>query len=55
MIGDREHDMIAAGRNAMRAVGVTRGYGSKEELTGAGATTLCDAPIRLPETLALLR
>jgi phosphoglycolate phosphatase len=55
MIGDREHDMIAAGRNTMRAVGVTWGYGSKEELTGAGAATLCDAPNRLPETLALLR
>jgi phosphoglycolate phosphatase len=55
MIGDREHDMIAAGRNAMRAVGVTWGYGSKEELTGAGAATLCAAPNRLPETLALLR
>ena len=30
MIGDREHDMIGAAANAVRAVGVLWGYGTKE-------------------------
>jgi phosphoglycolate phosphatase len=42
MIGDRAFDVTAAARNGMRAVGVTWGYGSVEELAGAAA--LCDSP-----------
>ncbi len=37
MIGDRSHDVIGAKRNGIRAVGVTYGYGSSEELIEAGA------------------
>ena len=48
MIGDREHDVLAAVRNGMRAVGVTWGYGSVAELTAAGAALLCDSPAKLP-------
>lgn len=44
MIGDRGSDMSAARRNAVRALGVTWGYGSHEELTGAGAHAICHAP-----------
>lgn len=55
MIGDREHDMLAATLNDMRAVGVTWGYGSVSELTSAGAAILCEAPARLADTLAKLR
>lgn len=51
MIGDREHDVIAAARNGMRTVGVTWGYGSAEELTVAGAAALCHAPADLAETV----
>jgi phosphoglycolate phosphatase len=51
MIGDREHDMIAAARNGMRAVGVTWGYGSAGELTAAGAAMLCEAPLQLAGTV----
>lgn len=47
MIGDREHDMIAAAHNGMRAVGVTWGYGSSDELNAAGATMLSNSPDRL--------
>ena len=47
MIGDREHDVIAAARNGMRTVGVTWGYGSVDELTAAGAASLCAAPLDL--------
>ena len=51
MIGDREHDVLAAKRNGMRAIGVTWGYGSAEELRTAGAAQLCEAPDRLAETV----
>lgn len=44
MIGDRSHDMIGARNNAMTAVGVLYGYGSKEELLGAGAHHVCATP-----------
>lgn len=44
MIGDRSHDVIGAKRNGIRAVGVTYGYGSAEELREAGASELCATP-----------
>jgi len=44
MIGDREHDVVGAKANGIFAVGVTYGYGSREELTNAGADALCDSP-----------
>ena len=37
MVGDREHDMIAARNTGMVGVGVLYGYGSVEELRAAGA------------------
>jgi phosphoglycolate phosphatase len=48
MIGDREHDIIGAKANGIYAIGVTYGYGSREELTAAGADLLCDSPEDLP-------
>ena len=50
MVGDREHDVLAAVRNGMRAIGVTWGYGSTAELEAAGAAALCRAPADLPAT-----
>ncbi|WP_166304439.1 HAD family hydrolase [Bradyrhizobium sp. 2S1] len=44
MIGDRSHDVIGARRNGIRAVGVTYGYGTPEELLEAGASQLCASP-----------
>jgi phosphoglycolate phosphatase len=44
MVGDRLFDMAAAHANGLRAVGVTWGYGSAEELTQAGAEALCPTP-----------
>jgi phosphoglycolate phosphatase len=51
MIGDREFDVTAAARNGISTVGVTWGYGSVEELTGAGASALCHAPANLVSTV----
>jgi phosphoglycolate phosphatase len=54
MVGDREHDIIAASRNGMRALGVTWGYGSREELTAAGAAVLCATPAELASSVLSL-
>lgn len=53
MIGDREHDMRGAQSNSLRAIGVLWGYGTRAELTAAGADALCDTPANLPRELAL--
>ncbi len=44
MIGDRSHDVNGAKANGIDAVGVTYGYGSREELITAGARHLCASP-----------
>ena len=44
MVGDRSHDVIGAHANAMRAIGVLWGYGSRAELEAAGADALLDTP-----------
>lgn len=44
MVGDREHDVHGARRNKVRAVGVLWGYGSREELSAAGAERLFEQP-----------
>jgi len=54
MIGDREFDVAAAARNGMRAVGVTWGYGTAAELTGAGAAALVHSPAGLPDAVLRL-
>ena len=48
MIGDRQPDIVAARANGVRAIGVLWGYGSREELLGAGADAVCAAPGDLP-------
>jgi phosphoglycolate phosphatase len=44
MVGDRDHDMLAARELGLGSIGATWGYGSREELTGAGADVLADRP-----------
>jgi phosphoglycolate phosphatase len=44
MIGDRSHDVLGAKANGIDAIGVTYGYGSREELIAAGARHLCASP-----------
>jgi len=52
VVGDREHDVVAAHANGLRIVAVTYGYGSREELLQAGASLLCDSPARLAGLLS---
>jgi phosphoglycolate phosphatase len=44
MIGDRHHDVVGAIANRIRALGALWGYGSREELSDAGAETLLESP-----------
>src|ERR1700712_3313277 len=47
MIGDRSHDMIGAGKNGIKGIGVLYGYGSRDELIGAGARHVCATPAEI--------
>lgn len=51
MVGDRAQDMAAALAHGLHAVGALWGYGSREELAGAGAAGLCERPSDLPALL----
>lgn len=51
VVGDREDDVIGAHSNGVAVVGVTYGYGTRQELRAAGAFLLCDDPRRLLELL----
>ncbi|ADZ70215.1 HAD family hydrolase [Polymorphum gilvum] len=44
MVGDRKHDLIGARANRVAAVGVTWGYGSREELAAEAPDAIVDAP-----------
>ena len=48
MVGDRHVDMAAAHAHGLRAVGVTWGFGTAEELREAGADVLVASPAALP-------
>ena len=45
MIGDRENDIEAASLLGTESIGVLYGYGSKEELSNAGAKYFADTPM----------
>ena len=51
MVGDREMDVRAARKNSVLSVGALWGYGSREELTGAGADLFCASPADVAPTL----
>ena len=54
MIGDRKFDVLGAKANGMPCIGVSWGYGSMDELTDAGATSLCAAPGDLADQVAAI-
>lgn len=51
MIGDRHFDIRGAVDNDVRGIGVTWGFGSREELQDAGAAAIVDTPAQLARTL----
>jgi phosphoglycolate phosphatase len=52
MIGDRSHDMVGAVNNGMKGIGVLYGYGSRDELLGAGAHHVCATPAAILDCIA---
>ena len=54
MVGDRKHDVIGARTAGLRALAVTYGYGSREELVAAAPDGLCDRPADIPDAIAAL-
>ena len=52
MIGDREHDVWGAKKAGVWAIGVLWGYGSRAELTSAGADPLLESPSEIAPALA---
>ena len=42
MVGDRKHDVVGARENGLPCIGVLYGYGSRAELTEAGAAALVE-------------
>ena len=51
MVGDREHDVIGARENGVDCLGVLYGYGSREELVGAGAVGTAATPQEATEKI----
>lgn len=47
MVGDREHDMLGAAQNGVKGYGVAWGYGSREELSRAGAEAIFASPTEM--------
>ena len=52
MVGDRHHDIEATHANGCRAISVTYGYGSTDELVQAD--TLCKSPADIPDAISRL-
>jgi phosphoglycolate phosphatase len=44
MIGDRRHDVVGAINNQLTAIGILYGYGTHDELIGAGAHFVAETP-----------
>ena len=44
MVGDRDQDILGAKKNGLESIGVLYGYGSRGELTQAGADALAETP-----------
>lgn len=51
MVGDRKYDVSAAGQTGIKSIGVTYGYGSREELEEAGADLIVDSVSELKDRL----
>lgn len=51
MVGDRLYDVEGAKLAGVKSVGVSYGYGTREELKNAGADVICDSVYELTEEL----
>lgn len=53
MVGDRSYDVLGAAEHGVPCIGALWGYGSAQELSGAGAVALARSPADLPGLLGL--
>lgn len=51
MIGDRNYDIIGAKENNLKSIGVTYGFGTREELEKAGADYIVENVEELKDIL----
>lgn len=51
MVGDRNYDIVGAIKSGIRSIGVTYGFGSREELREAQAEFIADSPRQVVEIL----
>lgn len=51
MVGDRKHDIIGAKKSGIKSIGVTYGYGTREELEMAGANFIIETVGELADFL----
>ena len=51
MVGDRKFDIEGANKNGIKGVGVSYGYGTRTELTNAGAFAVAKSAVELKEIL----
>ena len=51
MVGDREHDVLGAKKCGLPAIGVLYGYGSRAELSEAGAAAIAETPENVAELI----
>ena len=54
MVGDRMYDVNGARECGLKCIGVTYGYGSRQELEDAGAAYVVDTVEELYDRLSLL-
>ncbi|MBF0278166.1 MAG: HAD hydrolase-like protein [SAR324 cluster bacterium] len=51
MVGDRKFDVMGAKNHGIKAIGVSWGYGTEQELQEAGADRICHHPSELYESI----
>jgi phosphoglycolate phosphatase len=47
MVGDRSYDILGAKKHGIYSIGVTYGYGTKEELIESKADDIIDSPEKI--------
>ena len=52
MVGDREHDILGAGKSGLSCLAVSYGYGSREELESAGPIQIVDSALEVLDFFA---
>jgi phosphoglycolate phosphatase len=55
IVGDRREDILAGKNNRIRTIGVTFGYGNRQEIVDAAPDYICDSPLEIQKTIMGLR